>query len=85
MHPLIEEAQKQATCQQYLQNHALGIYHYIVHNIELGDMDKYQTAPSDDTFFALEAHDGSQLVTGSKKDILTYLDQHIETEKRLQN
>lgn len=48
-------------------------------------MDKYQTAPSDDAFFALEAHDGNQLVTGSKKDVLTYLDQHIAEEKRLQN
>lgn len=85
MHPLIEEAQKQATRQQYLQNHALGIYHYIVHNVEPGDMNRYQTAPSDDAFFALEAHDGSQLVTGSKEDVLTYLDQHIAEEKRLQN
>lgn len=48
-------------------------------------MDRCQTAPSDEAFFALEAHDGSQLVTGSKEDVLTYLDQHIEAEKRLQN
>lgn len=48
-------------------------------------MNKYQAAPSDDAFFALEAHDDSQLVTDSKKDVLTYLDQHIEAEKRLQN
>lgn len=84
MHPLIKEAQKQATRQQYLHKHALGIYHYIVHNVEPGNMDRCQTAPLDEAFFALEAHDGSQLVTGSKEDVLTYLDQHIEAEKRLQ-
>ena len=48
-------------------------------------MDRYQAAPSDDAFFALEAHNGSQLVTDSKEDVLTYLNQHIEAEKRLQN
>ena len=85
MHPLIKEAQKQATRQQYMHNHSLGIYHYIIHNVEPDDMDRYQTAPSNDAFFAPEAHDGSQLVTGSKEDVLTYLDQHIDAEKRLQN